>query len=269
MFKRAVTGFFVLSIASLANASTTTYTPQDWNLTSSNVSISGNQIYKSAGANGVKITAWANSGNFGVCGTGPECDPGSASYDQDPFLERAQLTSYSSGIGAINADDSTSDPHHALDNKGSNTNWAEFDMVLFEFDTAVELTGLRAGWASNDSDMTVLGYTGSTALDTNTPFASDDKWSDLVGKGWGYHTDVMNLGVNNTKTIAPGFESKYWLVGVYNPVFTGATNSSWDAVKLSMVSTRKADSQTSVPEPATFALMLAGVAALLRRKKTV
>ncbi|GAC15879.1 exosortase-dependent surface protein XDP1 [Aliiglaciecola lipolytica] len=273
MIKRSIVGIFALTFAGYAAAGTTTYTTQTWNFgsSSSSANVSGNEVNLTEGTIGVTATAWSSSGNpsYGhqsSCGTGPECNSGNVAYDQDPFIERATLTQYNgSGLGAINLDEGDSSPHHAVDNKGSNTGWIDYDMVLFEFDTAVELTGVRAGWTSNDSDVSILGYTGTGSLGS-TPFSSSTKWSDLMSDGWGYQTDKFNIGTN-TANISPGFESKYWLVGVYNSVFSGnAGDSNWDSVKIKKLYTRKGDSQTQVPEPATFALLLAGMVAVFRRK---
>ncbi|MDC0602540.1 PEP-CTERM sorting domain-containing protein [Aliiglaciecola sp.] len=270
MFKKVVASIFALTFTGYVSAATTTYLDQNFNFksSSSNRNVTGDNTITFTNS-GVRVTAsaWSSSGNA-ACTQGPECNNNLDSYDRDPYIERAQLTQYNgSGMGAINLDEGDSSPHHALDNNGSNHGWVDYDMVLFEFDTAVELTGVSAGWSSNDSDISVLGYQGTNDI-SNSPFAANDKWSDIVNQGWGYHVDKFNIGVNNTATISPGFESRFWLVGVYNSVFSGGTNAdhNWDAIKLGQIKTRKAQPQTQIPEPTTLALMLAGVALAFRRK---
>ncbi|WP_342807290.1 exosortase-dependent surface protein XDP1 [Alteromonas sp. M12] len=266
MVNKVLAGFFALAVTGFASASTTTYETQNWNF-SSGGSWGSNSLSFTSGTIGMTVSAWSSSGNDD-CLSGPECNSSNVSYDRDPYIESAQLKRYSSGLGAVNNDEGDSSPHHAIDNKGSNDGWRDYDMVLFEFDTAVELTSVQAGWYSNDSDVSIVGYTGTKDLGT-TPFSSDTKWSDLLSEGWGYQTDKFNIG-KNTATIAPGFESKYWLVGVYNSVFSGnAEDSYYDAIKLKNITTRKGEGQTQVPEPATFALFLAGMAAIFRRKMSV
>ena len=270
MVNKVLAGFFALVVTGFASAGTTTYETQTWNFgsSSSSANVVSNQVQFSEGTFGVTATAWSSTGN-GSCGTGPECTWGNSGYDSDPFIERATLKQYDySGLGAVNADDSSGSPHHAVDNKGDVWYGLDYDMILFEFDTAVELTSIKAGWYSNDSDVSIVGYTGTEDLGS-TPFSTGTKWSDLLSEGWGYQTDKFNIGTN-TATIAPGFESKYWLVGVYNSVFSGnAGDSYYDAIKLKKITVRKGEGQTQVPEPATFALILAGVAAIFRRKMSV
>ncbi|GAB2709295.1 exosortase-dependent surface protein XDP1 [Aliiglaciecola aliphaticivorans] len=264
MVNKILAGFFALAVAGYASAGTTTYETQSWNLASSG-SWGSNSLSYTSGTIGMTVTAWSSTGNAS-CGTGPECNSSNVAYDQDPFIESADLKRYSSGLGAVNDDEGDSSPHHALDNKGSNSGWLDYDMVLFEFDTAVELTSIKAGWTKNDSDVSILGYTGTGDLGS-TPFSTSTKWSDLMSDGWGYQTDKFNIGTN-TATISAGFESKYWLVGVYNSVFSGNSGDNYyDAIKLKNITTRKSEGQTQeVPEPATFALLLIGAAAIFRRK---
>lgn len=286
MFKKAVTGIFALTFTGYVSAATTTYTTQDWDLRSSNsdAGITGrlwngsnlnsagvrendnSQINLSDGTVNVKVTAWSSTGE-GVCGAGAECGNG-ISRDDDPFIERAILTQYSSGIGAINRDEGSGTPDHSLDNRNGDANSLDFDMVLFEFDTAVELTGYRNGYGSYDEDFSIVGYTGTGTLGS-TPFSSNTKWSDLLtgnGGDWGFTSQNFVNGTN-TQTIAPGFESRYWLIGAYNPVFTGTNiDHHNDAIKLRGITTRQAQPQTQIPEPTTLALMLAGVAMAFRRK---
>ncbi|MEP4891049.1 MAG: exosortase-dependent surface protein XDP1 [Aliiglaciecola sp.] len=263
MVNKVLAGFFALAVAGYASAGTTTYETQSWNLGSGG-SWDSNSLSFTSGTVGMTVTAWSSSGNYS-CDSGPECDSSNVSYDKDPYIESAVLTRYSSGLGAVNDDEDYSSPHHALDNKGSANSWIDYDMVLFEFDTAVELTSVQAGWYSSDSDISIVGYTGTGSLD-DTPFSTDTKWSDLFDDGWTYQTDKFNIGTN-VANISPGFESKYWLVGVYNSVFSGnAGDSKYDAVKLKGITTTKSEAQTQVPEPATYALLLIGAAAIFRRK---
>lgn len=273
MFKKAVAGIFALTFTGYVSAATTTYTTQNWNLGTTGGTWSGSGVNKklslSSGTVNVTISAWSSTGD-GVCGTGIECG-NSASRDDDPFVERARLTRYTgSGLGAINQDEGSGSPDHALDNRNGGTNELDFDMVLFEFDSAVELESIQAGWYIGDSDASVLGYAGTQNLGT-TPFSSSTKWSDLLNQGWA-HSSNSNSNhdmLTNVSNVSINFESRYWLVGAYNPVFT---NTSWshrnDAFKLEHITTRQAQPQTQIPEPTTLALMLAGVALAFRRKFT-
>jgi len=205
MFKKTVTGIFALTFTGYVSAATTTYTTQDWNFASSSSSTnvtnagSGNsQINLSVGTVDLKVTAWSSTGD-GDCGVVIECG-NSAARDDDPFIERALLKQYNgSGLGAVNNDEGSTSPDHALDNRNGNSNELDFDMVLFEFDTAVELTDVKSGWWSSDSDLSIVGYTGSSNLGAN-PFGNGNtKWSDLLNQGWSSVTDTFDKGTNKDR----------------------------------------------------------------------
>lgn len=270
MLKRALTGIFALSLVGYASASTTTITTQNWDFgatISSHEDVQGyntgnSRLNMTVGGVDVRVTAWSSTGE-GACLSGIECG-NTFAQDSDPFVERANLTQYGSGLGAINNDENDDSPNHALDSRGGSTNSKDFDMVLFNFDEAVELTQVNAGWYSGDSDITVLGYQGGNDLG-NDPFGTGTKWSDLLNQGWNFRQDSFNIGTS-AEAVTSGFESRYWLVGVYNPVFGGSVNHEGnDAIKLRSITTQQTEI-TKVPEPATFALLLAGVAAIFRRK---
>ncbi|GAA0857803.1 exosortase-dependent surface protein XDP1 [Aliiglaciecola litoralis] len=282
MIKKALTGIFALAVAGYANSSTTVYETHHFNFSSShasrNVQTDVDNPYgfvSFTSSTGIKVTATAlsSTGYTGTCDSGLECLPGNDSTDDDPYIQNAYIKQYNgNGLGAVNFDEADDVPNHAVDNKGNASNELDYDMVLFEFDTAVELVGVKNGWLGsrddnntandNDTDISILGLNG--------PFTGSGnlKWSDLMSHGWGYHQDKFDIGLNTRATIAPGFESKYWLVGAYNSVFSGGINADndWDAVKISKLITRTSSPQGQIPEPATFALMLAGVAAIFRRK---
>ena len=108
----------------------------------------------------------------------------------------------SSGLGVENANS----PNHAADN-----GWPNFDMMLLTFDQAVSLDTASIGWHLNDSDLTILAYTGTgSATDT---FAGN-KWDDALAQNWdgGHFLDVASQ--DNTAVANPkGLTSTSWLVG--------------------------------------------------------
>jgi len=108
-------------------------------------------------------------------------------------------------------------PTHAVDNEGG-----DFDMHLLSFDQLVSLTSLSLGWYQNDTDISVLAFTG---LDFEMSSLLGKKWEDLLDFGWSlvgnYSNVISNPLINPDKVIA-----QYWLVGTYNPIFGPLGESS-------------------------------------------
>jgi hypothetical protein len=156
-------------------------------------------------------------------------------------------------------------PEHAIDNQQRN------DMALLTFTQAVQLTGVKLGYADTDSDISVLAYTGAGNPTTNGKLAGLT-YGELATNGWTVIGNYLNLGTVNTKAVnASNTVSSYWLIGAFNTLATGGTmDSSYDYVKLTQVTglipTRP---PTVVSEPgsaALFAAALVGMVALRRRQ---
>ena len=109
------------------------------------------------------------------------------------------------GLGAEKANT----PNHAVDNSGSN-----FDMLLFTFDQAVSLDSTSIGWWQNDSDLTVLAYTGTgSAASTFT----NKSWSQAITTAnWsgGHFMDVAATGKTASSNPLDLF-STTWLIGTF------------------------------------------------------
>lgn len=157
-------------------------------------------------------------------------------------------------------------PNHAVDNEGG-----DFDMHLLSFDQMVILNSLDMGWISNDSDVTVLAYTGP---DFNSASLLGKKWQDLLGMGWSlvgnyYNVDYKpNSGdVNAGKVVA-----QHWLVGAYNDVFGGFTGDNInkttgnDYYKLKGITVEKPP-VVEVPEPGALLLLALGLIGLGARRR--
>jgi hypothetical protein len=271
----------------------------------------GNNIFCTpvgGGAPTVTATAWANS-------AGTASNTAGATS-----LENAYITVYQnstgtspSGIGITNrlagttADPGeTTSPEHAIDNNGANAQTGtgsvyadadngRYDMVLLDFSTRVNLTGLSIGWFSNDVDITVMAFNPTTALQTAS--LAGKKYTELTTSGWSIVGHYANLATANTVYNFAGrsnsqgtdsvnaantsIQSRYWLIGAYNPtvgaVGSSNTNSGLNAgndyFKLLSVVGNPASPPAppgGVPEPASLALIFAsavGFGALRARRR--
>lgn len=235
---------------------------------------------------GVSISGYANTGN--VAGfTSLQNHQNNGAIQT---IQSAAMSKYSGGVGISNSDKCPSgvtkkcdlnegrSPEHAIDNQ------ERYEMALLSFDAPVQLTAVKLGWASNDSDITVLAYTGLagsgiTAPNTVLGSAATNNfvginYSSLTTKGWAAIGHYSNVGTATAKAInAGGIASSYWLIGAYNPLAinplanpagpTSFSSSSYDYVKLASVI-----GVMAAPEPGSMALVgLAGIALVIVRRR--
>lgn len=228
-----------------------------------------------------------SSGGMGVGSgalvTGATVGPASGS-DPGPSATISGLSGTSSlsfaevrtwnGLGVHTSGESTASPNHATDNSDS------YEAVALAFSQAIALTDVSLGWAQNDSDLTVLAYTGA-----GTP-GSLATWAGLTGPGggWtlmGHYANVASLSndttslFNDTATRGSMISSSYWLIAAYNPlvgsgpVFNsgGIGTGALDYVKISGVA--GVIPTTDVPEPSMLMLLGIGLLALAARRRNV
>ncbi len=190
----------------------------------------------------------------------------------DDEIETAQLIwAQSTALGVVNRDEDTNSPNHSIDSITSDSD-GEFDMLLLEFDTAVNLTHLNLDWAtggnqSNTTDVSILawGGSGSAALLGNT-------WAGVLDNSVGYNSagNYSNVGLSYYSVNPTNIESTKWLVGVYNPVFGSGGDAGDDGMKLSKIKTSTTDTPDptgEVPVPGTAALLIAGLLGLRGRRQ--
>lgn len=194
-------------------------------------------VPESGGGPDVKVTAWSDSSSTGdiVQGKvgGPWSGLGVKNYGGD------------SGEG--------SSPEHSMDSQRL------FDTLRFDFLVDVTLTSIMVGWYHEDSDISVLAYTGAG----NAPTVKDRKYSELIGDGWELVGDFFNVHEkeNDTVEIKDGPTSSSWLIAAFNPIFS---QENWnkkgnDYIKIKQLTGTM--HTNGVPEPASvfllaFALLL-------------
>ena len=188
-------------------------------------------------------------------------------------IETARLIwAQNSALGVVNRDEDSGSPNHSVDSVTSDSD-GEFDMLLLEFDTAVNLTSLDLDWATggnqyNTADVSILAWdgTGSSALLGKT-------WGEVLdSNGGGYDSvgNYSNVGLSYYSVNPANIASTKWLVGVYNPVFGSGGDAGDDGLKLGKIKTSTSapptPTPTPVPVPGTAGLLLAGLLALRSRK---
>lgn len=240
--------------------------------------------------------------------TGTSINTNSGGVANHKIESTSIITVYgTSGIGVKNRDACTTtgcngdynegnSPEHAIDNN------QRTDMVLLTFSSQVALTKVTAGWTQNDSDISVLAYTPTSA--SNNGVTSDATiQSSLIGKtystgsggilgsGWSVIGNYGDIGTATAGINSSNLYSSAWLIGAYNPLFgtcgscsAGTTTQSNtggnDFFKLQSVAGCTAGDTASpgcippppnqTPEPGSLALIglaMVGMVSLRRRQK--
>ncbi|WP_020409337.1 exosortase-dependent surface protein XDP1 [Hahella ganghwensis] len=229
---------------------------QTWNLNSGtlNHSYNGNVMtVNGADGNSLQLSGWSDTGGSG-----------------DSNIQNGKL-SYSSSYGLMlqNRDEDNSVPSHSIDNYGD-----DYDMVLLSFEDAINLEGFSIGWATEQysggqADVTIAAFTGAGDFS----FASSDTWSSVFNDGWSTVAHYGNVSDYSYQAVDTDLTSKYWLIGAYNPIFTGGDSHNGpgagyrDGMKLAAVTGSTHTPPTTVPEPGALAILAAGFAGLVARRK--
>lgn len=181
-----------------------------------------------------------------------------------------------SGVGMSAAGESTMQPQHAIDNDG------KLELMLLNFNNnKVVLTGLAAGWAQGDADVSVMRWTGGTGGPSMTSINdfTGKTAAQLTAAGWAIMSSHDLDGTANTNTattygtlsastslsVNAANSSSWWIVSSYfGGGSLGAADTMKDYFKLLSVSATCVSNTaggacntappSGVPEPTSLAL---------------
>ncbi|WP_417586113.1 exosortase-dependent surface protein XDP1 [Nitrincola sp.] len=142
-------------------------------------------------------------------------------------------------------------------------NQRQYQMVLFDFGREVSLDSFTVGDAvyTNNNWASVLAYTDTAPLTT----LNGQSWSDLLESGFSNAGDANtydDVTRGTPRLVEGGLTSQYWLVGVYNAVFSDNPMGTYDeGFKLTGISFSTID-VSEVPLPAAAWLFLTGLAGM-------
>lgn len=171
----------------------------------------------------------------------------------------AARNSYSGGLGARSNSESTSAPHHALDNQGA------LELMLLDFGASFLASSLRIGWAPS-SNSQYSGFEATPDIQVWTGGGLDalsllgdcvasgctGAGATLASQGFTQLATLFEVGVNSDRSLVGATAGRYMIVsGALGPQGAGG----FDAFKLLAVS----GEFQRVPEPSSALLLLAGL----------
>lgn len=216
---------------------------EQWDLTYQSGSHCCHSSLSFTGTQGTAVTAKAYSRSGG---------PGNskAINDSDAML------GIWNGLGVINSSESNSVPNHSMDSDG----WG--DLIVFDFGPGLQFnpTGVGIGWTQNSGPGAVRLLVGG-----NAPFNFIGKSFNSLVNDFGF-TSLGKKKVNSSNSsisISTAATGRYLVVAAAKYKVNGVRYNSY--VKVNELN---GTSRTSVPEPLTSLIFLAGLAGLagLRRQ---
>jgi hypothetical protein len=182
----------------------------------------------------------------------------SATRDQqgDYSITASYLGSYDKGLGVTSSTRYQSDDSHTIDNNG------RYDFVVLQFDQIVDIGNASLTAFGRDLDISVAVQSLSSAW--NSILGTSDLTALLNG-----HTDINRSNVNNGTT----YQIDVNPLNVQgNTLLVAANLSGSDRDDYFKFGALKLSTVPAVPEPATWAMMIAGfglVGGAMRRRRKI
>jgi hypothetical protein len=264
-FYRFVAYFIAVSSAflglSAANAGTVVTLPMNSaNSANAGTGNSNGRVFTiTVGATTVKVrvTAWSTTGTTA-----------------SSSVQKGSLNVYSNGLGDTSVGETTSSPHHTVDNL------TKADFLIFQFDQPVELesgkfTTYNMGSTRFDGDATYAHATTTANWQTDLLPATTNyaQLAAIFGSSFTASNVASTSSQTSTTRLLNPTNSigNVWLIGAAfsNPLENCGTTGNkecLDGFKLSQLTVK-----TAVPEPATWMMMLFGfgfIGFAMRRKKS-
>jgi len=211
-----------------------------WTFNSSNCSTAsantyGNSYSCSSGGSSVALTAWSTTSSGST-------------------FANANLALYDGGFGVRNRTETLSvgQPNHSMDNSG------QTDLIALNFGSATaDLSALKIGWSQNDTDVSLLFYSGTGTPDFTTQLQGLTT-AQLLAKGWSLVSNY-SLSTSSTTAVNPAnYSSSWWLVSAFNSGYGKTGDTKSDYVKLLSVAallTTPPPPSGKLPEPSSLALL--------------
>jgi hypothetical protein len=245
---RNLTAGAAIALAGFTPAASADVIEFSWNLTGNSAPTVHQRTFSSVQNNPSSVLTARAYATSGTNGTG------------DIVTRNLGLYSGGLGVSGTTSDPNTS-PNHSLDNVGPN------DLILFEFAAGgYNPKSITIGWKENDADIQLwVGGPNSAGLNLTTACGGTAcDISDLASLGFSTPAlEYADLTVNVAKLLNTTLTGRYLLVAAR---FEGGSISGGDDdyMKISSIVAKV----SKVPEPGAAGLLLLGLAALGRSRKT-
>jgi hypothetical protein len=148
------------------------------------------------------------------------------------------------------------------------------DSILFDFGSeVVALDSVQFGYVYQDSDITVLAYTGDTASFAYDGLMYEDiltssDWTSISPPADPTSPTLPNVGSSESFNTSHTVKSSYWVVATALDTYYSGLSDHLKLKKLTGELYAPPPLSSGVPEPAPLALMMLGLGVLAASRKS-